>query len=430
MLWLIVTLMAGGSPSIRVGGPTTRSFYSPQNYAFFEFAPASGAGMGTACACATVAGAKGEAMTFSRTSSANCLKASQVSGIVNGDMVTCASGQPRVTTGGTPGLGLLIEGARTNSLLRSEEIDNAIWTKLGSGVAAPTVTADQAVAPTNATTAERVQFAATGAAQYSAIDQAKDFAGAAASLSVFVKGNGSGGTIDLCNSTGTVSCTQCNYTSTDWTRCTFGDRALVVGSDNLIGNLTTFNGGTSRSAADVFIWGAQLEQGNFVSSYVATTSAAVARTAETATLPAAFPSSMPTTGSMASTTVWPFTITGTGETAPLTLSTAGPTYQHISDYRPSVQGWTQYFTVAGSFSFGTGSGMTPLVDTRVSGAWNASNVNSCRFNNGVGGCNDSGAAGVSLSTATLVEIGTYSASAQVFGVVKKVCADPSYSRCR
>src|SRR4029077_1644502 len=131
----------------------------------FEFAPASGVGMGTACACTTPTGSKGETLTFARSSSATCLKTvgTAPQTIANGDMVTCTTNQPRVMPGadGTNILGLLVEDARTNSALRSQQIENAAWTAANAVVAAPTITANAAVAPDGTTTAERVQIPAT-----------------------------------------------------------------------------------------------------------------------------------------------------------------------------------------------------------------------------------------------------------------------------
>jgi hypothetical protein len=77
-------------------GRSTRGF-EQSSYAFFEFAPASGAGMGTACACTTPTGAKGEALTFTRAGDATCSKQGlATTGIANGDLVACTGNQPRV----------------------------------------------------------------------------------------------------------------------------------------------------------------------------------------------------------------------------------------------------------------------------------------------------------------------------------------------
>ena len=104
-----------------------------RGYAFFEFAPSGGAGMGAPCACTTPTGAKGEALTFTRASNGTCTKTTTggltTTGIANGDLVVCSSNQPRVEYDSQGVLGLLVDSAGTNSVLRSQEVNNAAWTK-------------------------------------------------------------------------------------------------------------------------------------------------------------------------------------------------------------------------------------------------------------------------------------------------------------
>lgn len=78
--------------------------------------------------------------------------------------------------------GLLIEGARTNLLLRSQEIDNASWTKVN----APTITTNIAVAPDGTTTADGIQSA--DAVNFKTIRQINVVAGnSTLTASTFVK---------------------------------------------------------------------------------------------------------------------------------------------------------------------------------------------------------------------------------------------------
>ena len=157
MLALVVALCAG--QVLAVPNPEGPIFSSPAltgSGAFFEFAPASGAGMGTACACTTPTGAKGEALTFTRTGNATCSKQGlATTGIADGDLVVCTANQPRVESSGGV-LGLRVEGARTNSVLRSQELDNAAWTlDFAGGGVIPTRTANAATAPDGTPSAER-----------------------------------------------------------------------------------------------------------------------------------------------------------------------------------------------------------------------------------------------------------------------------------
>ena len=102
-----------------------------------EFAPNDGAGMGTECACAAVTLASGTAVTFTRGSSGTCVNSS-------GTGFTCGNNLPVVESRNGV-LGLRIENAATNVLLRSAQLDNAAWT------ATATVTADQYTGPWGAT---------------------------------------------------------------------------------------------------------------------------------------------------------------------------------------------------------------------------------------------------------------------------------------
>ena len=115
-----------------------------EDYAFFEFAPASGAGMTQACACTAVTGAKGEAVTVARTGAATCARqANATTGILDGDLVVCSNNnEPRVElVSGAPSL--RAEAAATNVLARFINICDAAW----ANVATPALTG-QAVAGT------------------------------------------------------------------------------------------------------------------------------------------------------------------------------------------------------------------------------------------------------------------------------------------
>ena len=284
--------------------------------AFFEFAPASGAGMPAACSTTAPTGAKGEALTFTRASNGTCTKTATggfaTTGIANGDLIVLSSNQPRVSYDANGTLGLLVESSRTNSLLRSEEIDNAAWAKTGTGVAAPIVTANFAVAPDGATTAERVQFAATDASglQASYVVQGVVAASANPSGSVFLRGNGTSGVFDVCQQSSGQSCTACAYVSGSWTRC-FPPVCAATTCNLYIGNmsLAAYNGGVARSAADVLVWGGDLEAGAYATSYIPTTSAAVTRSADSA---ASFtlPSGIGPSGCVAASATWPSSSVG------------------------------------------------------------------------------------------------------------------------
>ncbi len=249
-------------------------------YAQFEAFPASGAGTSGPCSPTAPTGARGEVLTFARASSATCTKTATgglaTTGIASGDLSIAPSGDPRVEYDGAGTLGLLVESARTNSCLRSQEFENAYWTN------DVVPTANAAVAPDGTTTAERYQFTATTAVQRSIgfVSGGCPAAGAAVGT-LYVKGVSGSGTMDICTSDLTTSCTACAFVSTSWTRCSDARTQSAPGY-LVLGNASLYNGGVARSASDVYVWGAQCEAGAYATSYIPTVAAMVTRAAEAA----------------------------------------------------------------------------------------------------------------------------------------------------
>lgn len=105
-------------------GRSNRGFL-PQSGAFLEFAPTSGAGMGVACACTAPTGAKGEAISFARSTVGECYSN-------DGQTLTqCGVNQPRVSSGTAASsvLGIWKESARNNLVLHSRDLSQAVWAK-------------------------------------------------------------------------------------------------------------------------------------------------------------------------------------------------------------------------------------------------------------------------------------------------------------
>jgi hypothetical protein len=398
--------------------------------AFFEFAPVSGAGMGAACACATPTGANGEAMTFSRASSATCLKTvgTAPQAVANGDMVTCSSGQARVMPGtdGTAINGLLVEASRTNIALQSQAFDNgAVWVASGSVAAAPTVTANAAVAPDGTTTAERVQLPSVSSG-WSLIQQTGLGAAGTYSEFVYAKGNGQSGSFII--NLGNASCLTCNYTNGVWAQCKQEGRVLAAAVPFSIGQDVSDCGGGPYGSQDFFLWGAQMELGTFASSYIATTSASVTRAAEVADVAISLPTL--TALSVADTLILPSTSGNPMLTGALGDGTLG-----------GAAGSTNYFTSqdsAGSALAVTNGAGLPTSYTFGSDATGTASHRYAVFHTGalLNGCVDgvcgAGSAGAfSNPTFTRFRVGAYSSTTQfVNGVTKQVCVDPNPSRCR
>jgi hypothetical protein len=398
-------------------GPEGPIFCTGASTPVFEFAPVSGAGMPTECAGVNPNGSKGENLTFSRTSSATCIIGNTIN-ITSGSMVTLPVNNARVMRGGdgTGTKGILIEGGRTNSTLRSQEFDNAAWTKFGD-VTAPTVTADQAVAPDGTTTADRVQFAATSGANRSIVfDTGASCPISADSASIFVKGNGGSGTLDLYVQTPATRA-DCNYVAGSWTRCTV--TGTLTGGGNIAFGNNSLISGSSRSAADVFVWGAQCEAGPFTSSYISTTAAAGTRISEAASLPLALSNA---TGSFFATVLVPYTYTD-ADHAIAALSTPGQ-YQHLLDARQAASQTTFYSFAGGGISVAPTLGGN--TEARIGGYWAGPSNVTVAFNTSF-----QAGAWVATTPTTLVELGEYSGgTSHLFGVVKKVCVDTTTGGCR
>lgn len=262
--------------------------------AYFEFAPPDGAGMDGFCACATVTGAKGEAINYTRASVGSCLK-STTAAVASGDMVICAAGKPRVMPGPDGLAALLVEPTRTNVVPRSSEIDDAAFgdfTANGAGV--PVLNAaNAATAPDGTVTADDYTFDATGAIQGSgraiSVLTATNY-----SAQLWVRGYSGAGSMDLClqlDATPTATCSTCTFVSTAWTQCRVEKALSLAGGQVYLGNLSYFNGGTTRPINRVYVWGLDAQVGNHGTSYIPTAGAPVARVGDavSTTLVAATP---------------------------------------------------------------------------------------------------------------------------------------------
>ncbi len=245
------------------------------------------------CDGAAIFGGRGEVVTFTRASSASCTKG-------DGTLVTLTTNQPRVSS-----LGLNIEGSGTNLALRSQEFDNASWAKGGT-----TITADSTVAPDGTTTADT--DTAIAGSQLHRVVTGNNIAytnGSTYTASVYVY-SATAAFIGLqYNDTGLAA--VCQFRTSNWTvdpLCSGGTTGTVTTFTNgwhrlsmtKTASATTAGGNMTVVLCDVaancgstwpavgtetaIIWGAQLEQSAFATSYIPTTTTSATRAIDVASV--------------------------------------------------------------------------------------------------------------------------------------------------
>ena len=191
--------------------------------------------------------------------------------------------------------GLLIEESRSNELSYSDDFANAAWTPNNATISSNVVTS-----PDGTSNADKL-IPNSGAVSYASVFRSRGIA-SQKTMSVYMKaaektvgwlgwlGGSNGAYFNLSTAQATTfgSGTAATITpaGNDWYRCSItytyasGNGNIFVGCTDAVGSLSC----TGNGSDGLYIWGHQYEAGAFATSYIPTTTAALTRNADVATM--------------------------------------------------------------------------------------------------------------------------------------------------
>lgn len=429
MLTLAIALLAAQTPQHRL-------FQQPNlassQFAFFEAFPSSGAGTFGACSTTPPTGARGEVLTFTRASAATCTRTASgglaTTGIADSDLITLSTNVARVEYDSSGVLGLRVEAAATNLLLRFIEACDAAWSDVGTpaltgatvtGTACATATPQASpFAGTFATAAVMIEDN-DAAAQEGRSQAVTVSAGAAHTMHCLVKGGSlAEASISLDGTAQTIT----GLSATTWSIVQVTDAS----SSGVSISARILNGDAVGDTGTVIWGGCQVETGSYRHSITPTVSAAVTRALETmkvngATFPTATVSKAVTI-----TTEW------SQAQAPVTwgllMGEVGTTSG--SDFF-GVGSGVRTQNCSGSCTAITSGALSIVAGTAMRLAADSSGGQSSIYKNGVSVLGPSALTAAASPWSSTTGIADNGAGVgHLDGIISRVCVDPSPERCR
>jgi hypothetical protein len=230
----------------------------------------------------------------------------------DGLMRTAGVNEPRFDHDPITGqsLGLLIEESRSNLFTYSEDFSNAVWTKSQSSIITTSI-----VAPNGSTAYKLVENTVSGAGHFITQGSITKLSNAVLTLTIFAKaaerqyfglvinsfstgfGSRYGAEFNLGNGTASEhDSAQGTYTSgsysitpypNGWYRCritcttsTDAQTQVRIFTFRDANQWTSSSSYTGDGTSGIYVWGAQVEEGAFPTSYIPTTASTVTRSAD------------------------------------------------------------------------------------------------------------------------------------------------------